>query len=61
MNSLNKTARMAGFLYLVYMVSHITCDVWRDSFLVLGDASQLCGSWLWAQKSRNLLTKQQST
>ena len=39
MNSINKTARMAGFLYLIYMVTHIISDVWRDSFIVLGDAA----------------------
>ena len=39
MNSLNKTARMAGFLYLVYIVTHIISDVWRDSFIVSGDAA----------------------
>ena len=39
MNSLNKTARMAGFLYLIYMATHIISDVWRDSFIVLGDAT----------------------
>jgi len=46
MNSINKTApvpavlaqaRMAGFLYLIYMVIHIISDVWRDSFIVSGD------------------------
>ena len=39
MNSINKTARMAGFLYLVYMVTHIISDVWRGSFSVPGDAA----------------------
>ena len=39
MNSINKTARMAGFLYLIYMVTHIMSDVWRDRFIVLGDAA----------------------
>jgi Domain of unknown function (DUF4386) len=39
MNSINKTARMAGFLYLVYMVTHIISDVWRGSFIVTGDAA----------------------
>jgi hypothetical protein len=39
MNSINKTARMAGFLYFIYMVTHIISDVWRDSFIVLGDAT----------------------
>lgn len=39
MNLLNKNARMAGFLYLIYMVTHIISDVWRDSFIVLGDTA----------------------
>ena len=39
MNSIDKTARMAGFLYLIYMATHIVSDVWRDSFIVLGDAA----------------------
>lgn len=39
MNSINKTARMAGFLYLIYMVTHIISDVWRGSFIVPGDAA----------------------
>ena len=39
MNSINKNARMAGFLYLIYMVTHIISDVWRDSFMVHGDAA----------------------
>lgn len=39
MNSINKTARMAGLLYLVYMVTHISSDVWRDSYIVFGDAA----------------------
>ena len=39
MNSINKTARMAGFLYLIYMATHIISDVWRDSFIVPGDAA----------------------
>src|SRR4030066_1681561 len=39
MNSINKTARMAGFLYLIYMVTHIISDVWRGSFIVLGGAA----------------------
>lgn len=38
MNTTNKSARMAGFLYLIYMVTHIISDVWRDSFIVPGDA-----------------------
>jgi hypothetical protein len=39
MNSINKTARMAGFLYFMYIVTHIISDVCRDSFTVLGDAA----------------------
>jgi hypothetical protein len=39
MNTINKTARMAGFLYLIYMVTHIISDTWRGSFIVLGDAA----------------------
>ena len=39
MNTINKTARMAGFLYLIYMVTHIISDVWRGSFIVIGDAA----------------------
>ena len=39
MNSINKNAKMAGVLYLIYMVTHIISDVWRDSFNVPGDAA----------------------
>jgi hypothetical protein len=39
MNSINKNARIAGFLYLIYVVTHIISDVWRGSFIVPGDAS----------------------
>ena len=40
MNSLNKTARMAGFLYLIYMVISIFADVGvRSKLIVLGDAA----------------------
>lgn len=39
MNSINKNAKMAGVLYLIYMVTHIISDVWRDSFIVPGDAT----------------------
>jgi hypothetical protein len=39
MNSLNKSARIAGFLYLIYMATHIISDIWRDSFIVPGDAA----------------------
>lgn len=37
--TINKNARMAGFLYLTYMVTHIISDVWRGSFIVPGDAA----------------------
>ena len=30
---------MAGFFYLLYMIVAITSDLWRDSFIVLGDAA----------------------
>jgi hypothetical protein len=39
MNSINKTARMAGALYFIYMLTHIMSDAWRDSFIVIGDAA----------------------
>lgn len=39
MLSLNKSARMAGFIYLLYFVVHIMSDVCRDSFVVIGDAA----------------------
>ena len=39
MNSLNKTARIAGFLYLVYFPVHIISDAVRDNFIVPGDAA----------------------
>jgi hypothetical protein len=38
MNSLNKTARMAGFFYFIYIVITIPSDICRDSLIVLGDA-----------------------
>jgi hypothetical protein len=44
MNSINKTARMAGFLYLIYMGTHIISDAWRDSFIALGDAAATTGN-----------------
>lgn len=44
MNSLNKSARMAGGLYLIYMVTHIISDVWRDSFIVSGNAAATIGN-----------------
>ena len=40
MNSLNKTARMAGFLYLTYIVITIAADVFgRSPLIVFGDAA----------------------
>ena len=39
MNSIKKTARMAGFLYLIYMATHIISDILRDSLIVPGDAA----------------------
>ena len=39
MNSLKKTARMAGFLYLVFMVTLIFSSVVRSNLIVFGDAA----------------------
>ena len=40
MNSINKTARMAGFLYLIYIVFHVFADlIGRSRLIVLGDAA----------------------
>jgi len=40
MNSINKTARMAGFLYFIYMVVEILADVFgRSPLIVMGDAA----------------------
>ena len=40
MNSINKTARMAGFLYLIYMVIEIPADaLGRSPLIVMGDAA----------------------
>ncbi len=39
MNTNNKAARIAGFFYFLYFVAQITSDLWRDSFIVLGDAA----------------------
>ncbi len=40
MNTNNKTARMAGFLYLIYIVIHVFADViGRSSLIVFGDAA----------------------
>ena len=38
--TINKTARMAGFLYFIYMVMHISADViGRSKLIVYGDAA----------------------
>jgi hypothetical protein len=48
MNSIQKTARMAGFLYFIYIVIHIAADVFgRSKLIVLGDS---------ATTARNLMT-----
>jgi hypothetical protein len=40
MNSINKTAKMAGFLYLIYIVITIVADVFgRSNLIVFGDAA----------------------
>ena len=40
MNSIHKTARMAGFLYLIYMVIEIPADALaRSPLIVMGDAA----------------------
>lgn len=39
MKTNNKAARIAGFLYFLYFVVAITSDLWRDSYIVLGDAA----------------------
>ena len=39
MNSINKTARIAGFFYFMFFVTTIISDLCRDSFMVLGDAA----------------------
>ena len=40
MNSIKKTARIAGFLYFLYMVTTILADVFgRSNLIVFGDAS----------------------
>ena len=40
MNTNKKTARLAGFLYFIYMVIHIFADVFgRSTLIVLGDAA----------------------
>ena len=40
MNSINKTARMAGLLYLLYIITTIVADVFgRSRLIVLGDAA----------------------
>lgn len=45
MNSINKTARIAGFLYLIYIVTTIFADVLgRSRLIVLGDAATTAGN-----------------
>ncbi len=39
MNSIQKTAKMAGFFYFMYFVTQIISDLYRNSFVVLGDAA----------------------
>lgn len=39
MNSINKTARIAGFLYLLYFPVHIISDAVRDNFIAPGNAA----------------------
>ncbi len=39
MNSINKTARMAGFLYLIFIVTLIFSSVVRSTLIVFGDAA----------------------
>src|SRR5512144_2262722 len=40
MNSINRTARMAGLLYLIYIVITIIADVvFRSKLIVFGDAA----------------------
>ena len=51
MNSIKKTARMAGFFYFMYFVTTIMSDLCRDRFIVLGDAARtanniMASEWL---------------
>jgi hypothetical protein len=51
MNSINKTARTAGFLYLIYIVTTIVADVFgRSNLIVFGDA---------AATARNIMASEQ--
>lgn len=43
MNTNSRAARIAGFVYLLFLIVHITSDVWRDSFIVPGDAAATAG------------------
>jgi hypothetical protein len=43
MNTNNKAARIAGFVYLLYLIVAISSDVLRGSFVVLGDAAATAG------------------
>jgi len=45
MSSLNKTARMAGFLYLIYMIVEIAADVLgRSPLIAMGNAAGTAGN-----------------
>jgi hypothetical protein len=45
MNSLNKTARIAGFLYLIYMIVEILADVLgRSPLIIMGDSTRTVGN-----------------
>ena len=51
MNTNKKTARMAGFLYLIYMVTTIIANASRTKLIVFGDAvatanNILASEWL---------------
>jgi len=43
MNTVNKTARMAGLFYLIYIVTHVISDVTRGRFILPGDAAATAG------------------
>jgi hypothetical protein len=51
MTTLNKTARIAGALYLSYIVVTIFADATRTSFIVFGDAVKTAGNILAAQQT----------
>ncbi len=50
MNSINRTARMAGLFYLLYMITTIFADVLgRSKFIVYGDAARTATNIMAAQ------------